>query len=209
MEGKTTDERGSVGSSHCPLCGERFQVERVKRKLRARAEDDGRVPMELADLELYRLDRKLCLRWERLYKSWKVTFKGLDVLKEVRTAHSWEMSNPQRQKRDRPRFLHNWLSRQSDRPRVPWVKGGDLVAPEAASQAAERELVIGEILEGKDGANRVGKSVPWRGRTYEVQPQGLLYVDDHRILPWSRLTTEDMREILRRVDLYEHASEVW
>lgn len=206
-----TDERGTVGGTHCPLCGSDYRgMTKLKRRERLKEEDDGHVPKELADLELYAKDRRLCLRWERLYVSWKTAFPGLDILHEIRAAHSWEVSNPQRAKRDRPRFLQNWLSRQSDRPKVPWVKGGTRIEPEWQPEASEREMLIGDILgDGKKRESRVGKAVPYHGKTYSIQPQGLLYEGDHGIIPWMRLNTEHLREILRAAELYEHAGEVF
>lgn len=204
------EERGTVGGTHCPLCGAEYLMKKAKRRRQAKEADDGRIPRELKDLELYAADRRLCLRWERLFVSWKAAFPGLDVLKEVRTAHAWEVSNPQRAKRDRPRFLQNWLSRQSDRPRVPWVKGGDRIAPEWQPEASERESLISEILgEGKRREPRIGMPVPYHGKTYTLQPQGLLYEGDHRILAWIQLNTEQLREILRVAELYQHAGEVF
>jgi len=209
-------ELGHVGSTHCPLCGEKYKAARAARKRwqinhakeLAAKENAAAVPRELASLELYAADVKLCALWPQLLPAWRQAFPGVDVLLEVRRAHAWEVSNPQRRKVVRSRFLRNWLSKQSDRPKVPWTKDGLAVAQEGDSRASERELLLTRILDGKDGS-RAGKTIPWKGRAYEVLPQGLRYGGDTRILPWMRLTTEDLEEILRRVELYEHASEVW
>ena len=72
-------------------------------------------PDELANLELYATDKKLCLDWPKLMVSWPLAFPGVDILAEIRKAHAWEIANPEKRKRNRKKFLHNWLSRAQDR----------------------------------------------------------------------------------------------
>jgi len=69
------------------------------------------IPPELKDLELYRTDENLLRRWPELYPAWKKAFPELDVLDQIRKAHTWELANPSRRKKDRPRYLTNWLNR--------------------------------------------------------------------------------------------------
>ena len=69
------------------------------------------VPEELKGLSLYALDEKLCLGWAEALLLWKETYKGIDLLQEVRKAHAWEVCNPEQRKTLRIRFLNNWLSR--------------------------------------------------------------------------------------------------
>lgn len=69
------------------------------------------VPAELAGLSLYRLDEKLCERWAEVYPEWLRTYKGIDVLQEIRKAHAWEICNPDQRKKLRVAFLNSWLSR--------------------------------------------------------------------------------------------------
>ena len=76
-------------------------------------------PPELSGLTLYEQDRKLCSRWTALLPAWRKTFPGVDVMTEVRKAHTWELANPTRIKKDRPRFLNTWLSKAQDQPRAP------------------------------------------------------------------------------------------
>lgn len=76
-------------------------------------------PPELAPLVLYASDGKLCSRWGDLYPAWKQAFPGVDIIAEVRKAHTWETANPSRVKKDRPRFLNTWLSKAQDQPRPP------------------------------------------------------------------------------------------
>ena len=78
-------------------------------------------PKELADLELYREDERLCRRWHELLAAWKVAYPGIDILAEVRKAHAWEVVQPIR-KKDRAAFLRRWLNRtfdKRDRRRMP------------------------------------------------------------------------------------------
>jgi hypothetical protein len=77
------------------------------------------VPPEISGLALYEGDEKLCRRWPTLLPEWKKAYPGVDVLAEVRKAHAWELANPNRIKKDRPRFLNTWLSRAQDQPRQP------------------------------------------------------------------------------------------
>jgi hypothetical protein len=72
------------------------------------------VPSELTGLELYEVDDKLCSRFEKNMKAWKKAYPFLDVLQEIRKAHAWEMANPKRRKKDRARFIANWLSRADE-----------------------------------------------------------------------------------------------
>lgn len=82
------------------------------------------VPVELQELTLYANDAKLIGQWPKLLASWQVAFPGVDVAWEVAKAHAWEMSNPQKRKRDRARFLHSWLSRAAKaRPAAPRLEG--------------------------------------------------------------------------------------
>ena len=72
------------------------------------------VPKELADLELYAEDEKLCGRWHELMQAWKVAYPKLDVVAEVRKAHAWEVCQPIR-KKDRAAFLRRWLNKAYDK----------------------------------------------------------------------------------------------
>jgi hypothetical protein len=76
-------------------------------------------PPELTDLPLYANDATLCAKWRVLYPTWQKTFSHVDVMAEVRAAHAWEMANPAKSKKDRPRFLTNWLKRHADQTAQP------------------------------------------------------------------------------------------
>lgn len=69
------------------------------------------VPAELSGLSLYAHDVKLCQRWSEVYPVWQQTYKGINVLQEIRKAHAWEVTNPDKRKSLRVSFLNSWLSR--------------------------------------------------------------------------------------------------
>lgn len=70
---------------------------------------------DLSGLELYESDKTLGKKWSELRRAWSLAYPNLNVLEEVRKAHAWEVANPARQKRNRPRFLSNWLGRAWDK----------------------------------------------------------------------------------------------
>jgi hypothetical protein len=73
------------------------------------------IPKELADMPLYRKDKRLCRQWGELVVEWLKRYRAIDVLEEVGKAHSWEVSNPVKRKQLRPRFLNTWLSTANSR----------------------------------------------------------------------------------------------
>jgi len=75
-------------------------------------------PPELASLELYAKDQKLIQRWPQCYRAWKEAYPSLDIMSQVKKAHSWEVDNPARRKKHRPRFLGRWLARAQDNHKV-------------------------------------------------------------------------------------------
>lgn len=72
------------------------------------------VPSELQGLELYRTDSKLLNAWPRMLPAWKTACPGVDVVAQIVKAHTWELANPKHRKRDRLRFLTNWMNRAQD-----------------------------------------------------------------------------------------------
>lgn len=78
--------------------------------------DDRGIAAELAGLELYEHDKRLCARWPDLMRAWRLAYPAVNIMHEVRAAHAWEVANPLRRKKDRARFLANWLARCQDRP---------------------------------------------------------------------------------------------
>ena len=73
------------------------------------------VPELLKGLELYEGDKKLCKRLPKVLEAWKTAYPGVNLRGEIAKAHAWEKSNPKKAKRDRIRFLVNWLNRAQDR----------------------------------------------------------------------------------------------
>jgi len=76
-------------------------------------------PAALLNMDLYKVDKKLCRDWDMLYKSWEVAYPGVDILAEVAKAHAWEVANPTKRKLNKPKFLANWLARQQDKAGNP------------------------------------------------------------------------------------------
>jgi hypothetical protein len=66
---------------------------------------------DLEDLDLYRADEKLCQRYDKLHAEWTRAFPNVNVTHQVIRAHAWEVANPAKQKKDRARFLYNWIAR--------------------------------------------------------------------------------------------------
>lgn len=91
-------------------------------KSKTKNNDGVVVPEELKGLELYEADTRLCKRWDKCIASWRAAFPGVDIEGELRRAHAWEVSNPQKRKVDKARFLYGWFSRQQD-------KGGSVFRP--------------------------------------------------------------------------------
>jgi uncharacterized protein YdaU (DUF1376 family) len=95
------------------------QVRQLQRSREAPTDVAAPVPEELRDLPLYAADKALCRRWPELYESLKAACPGVDVLAEIAQAHSWEVANPKKRKKNRTRFLQSWLNRAQDRRSRP------------------------------------------------------------------------------------------
>jgi hypothetical protein len=72
------------------------------------------IPLELAGLPLYEGDQTLIRRWHKFADAARKAYPGVDFEAEVRKAHAWEVANPTRSKKDRTKFLNNWMSRAQD-----------------------------------------------------------------------------------------------
>lgn len=66
------------------------------------------IPKELVGLCLYEVDEDLIRKFPECLASWKVAYPRLDIQKEVRKAHSWEVSN--NRKVLHARYLNNWMA---------------------------------------------------------------------------------------------------
>ena len=69
------------------------------------------VPDALKGLERFESDKYFCSKWHDVYKAWLEAYPGLDILKEVKKAHAWEIASKAHYKRDHGKFLNNWLAR--------------------------------------------------------------------------------------------------
>lgn len=70
------------------------------------------IPDLLVPLELYREDDKLTEKLPSLLPVWVKAYPEIDVEAEILKAHAWELANPSKRKKNRPRFLSGWLNRQ-------------------------------------------------------------------------------------------------
>ena len=89
-----------------PLCAETIEDARS-----ALAESNLQIPEIFRNLELYRVDKKLCSRFDECLKTWSSAYPGISISDEIRKAHAWEMSNPKNRKTQRSRFLNSWFAR--------------------------------------------------------------------------------------------------
>jgi len=108
------------------------------------------VPAELQALSLYALDAKLCARWAEVYPLWQETYKGVDILGEIRKAHTWEVCNPDKRKRLRVPFINNWLSRaQESQHRASQQQGLKYVKPYIPPEGSGRKTFSCERCKDK------------------------------------------------------------
>ena len=95
-------------------------------------------PPDLSGLELYAADKRLCEKWDVFKAAALQAYPGVDLLAEVTKAHAWETANPTRRKRDRVRFLNQWLSRAQDQPRVgAQISSADVESARIRQEARE------------------------------------------------------------------------
>lgn len=117
------------------------RAKRLKGESRA-ASSSGPVmiPAELVDLQLYREDRRLCRKWPELLPVWKHAYPGVNIVAEVRRAHAWELANPAKVKKDRMRFLANWLAREQDKGRGPVKSPPAAEKPETQKRMEDQQM---------------------------------------------------------------------
>lgn len=77
--------------------------------------------------------QKLWRDFEELLAGWRKAYPGVDIPREIRKAHAWELSNPEKRKVNRVRFLNSWLARQQDRGRAP-APGADSAGPQSMGE---------------------------------------------------------------------------
>jgi len=73
------------------------------------------VPDLVHGLELYEKDTKLCSALPDLLRTWERAYPDVDIPAEIAKAHAWEVANPAKRKKDRPRFLNGWLARAANK----------------------------------------------------------------------------------------------
>jgi len=101
------------------------------------------IPQDLLGLRLYEADHLLCSRWPELKESWAVAFPGVDPAAEVRRAHAWELANPKKIKKDRPKFLNTWFSRTQDHVGMFGGNGGQ---PQRMTKGDKTAAAAQEVL---------------------------------------------------------------
>lgn len=80
------------------------------------------IPMELKGLGLYETDTYLCDNLPRMLIEWTRRYPAINIVEIVKDCHIWELENPHRQKKNRIRFIGNWLRNERGTPpasRVP------------------------------------------------------------------------------------------
>jgi len=97
-EGKGKEGKGKEGSAEPPA---------------AAVAPAHAVPNELKGLVIYEADVKLCFDLPQMLPSWRQCYPGVDVLTEIRKAHTWELANPTKRKtpKGRLKFLNAWMDR--------------------------------------------------------------------------------------------------
>lgn len=133
LSGMTSEEWSSSKETvlrNFVVDGDRLYNERLLHEARKKTERRKRwpkkwqIPEELKGLALYEKDPMLCDRFPELVKAWKSAYPGLDIIKEVKKAHIWELTNPKRRKTSngRSRFLNSWMERAQNRHRPMHVE---------------------------------------------------------------------------------------
>lgn len=105
-----------TGTQHDPNNKQELQEGEEGKELcvEAKTSTPHEVPQELKEFELYARDPQLCGNWPKLVSAWGTAYPGVSIAKEIRSAHSWQLSDPRRQKTKQARFIDNWLRRAQD-----------------------------------------------------------------------------------------------
>ena len=83
-------------------------------------------PNDFKNLELYSDKtlpgiQALWNKWESVKSAGETAYPGIDIVRELKKAHAWEIANTSKRKTDRLKFLNNWFKRAQDDPRTPKV----------------------------------------------------------------------------------------
>ena len=113
------------------------------------------VPEALKGLSLYEKDVVLCKQWGDLYSGWLEAYPAVDILQAIKSAHAWELSNKANRKKNRSRFLNNWLARNQDSAvRVPTNKTFETFQ-EREKRILSETLAKAEALTKKEANNGI------------------------------------------------------
>lgn len=101
------------------------------------------IPEILLGLKLYEKDEKLCKKLPLILSSWQSAYPLVDIKARIKCAHAWELAN--HQKKNRIRFLNNWLKNDQENAeknqtlvhRLPIYK---------ETNAQENEIVDGDMF---------------------------------------------------------------
>lgn len=79
-----------------------------KNDCRHQQASSSKIPEDLRGLELYEKNIELCENWNGLKKVWETCYPYLDIMVEVRKAHSTQYTNGRR--RDPKTYIQTWLN---------------------------------------------------------------------------------------------------
>jgi len=72
------------------------------------------IPEEIKGLKLYETNQRLICMLPEMIVIWKRVFKELNIAEEIKLAHAWEVIHASRRKKDKIKFLHNWMRKACD-----------------------------------------------------------------------------------------------
>lgn len=99
--------------------------------------DSWVVPKQLSGLTLYEIDRKLCEKLPSVYPLWEDAYPYLNLMKEIKSAHLWEVSRPRRRKKDRIRFLTTWMGNADEDRAKQKNQSGQTIEDKAKAMRGE------------------------------------------------------------------------
>lgn len=108
----------------------------------------------LLGLDLYLADEKLMTKIWTVDKAWMKAYPGIDIGMEIKKAHAWEITNPDRAKKNRIKFFNTWLSRAQDRPRM--AQPGGYTNASNGSASIQRDTPIARRAKELAGLRKVG-----------------------------------------------------
>jgi hypothetical protein len=88
---------------YCPTCGGVWPEKCA-----------GGVPEDLRDAPLLFEDPSLVKRWNELQGRWRRQCPAVEVKKEIARAHNWLVDHPERRRKNKVRYLDNWMQRAQE-----------------------------------------------------------------------------------------------